>query len=94
MKRIQRERTDGWRMPEGAVYVGPGTKWGNPYPVETYGREVSMFYYRRLLAGLLGIGSISFDELKGKDLCCWCRVDRQCHADLLLELAEIGSFGE
>jgi hypothetical protein len=31
--RIQRRRTKGWRMPEGAVYVGRPTKWGNPYAV-------------------------------------------------------------
>lgn len=30
-KRIQRKRTKGWRMPDGAVYVGRGTRWGNPY---------------------------------------------------------------
>lgn len=30
-KRIQRRRTKGWRMPEGAVYVGRPTKWGNPF---------------------------------------------------------------
>lgn len=31
--RIQRERTKGWKKPDGAVYVGRGTKWGNPYRV-------------------------------------------------------------
>lgn len=31
--RIQRKRTKGWRMPEGAVYVGRGTIWGNPFVV-------------------------------------------------------------
>lgn len=30
-RRIQRKRTAGWRMPEGAVYVGRPTKWGKPY---------------------------------------------------------------
>ncbi len=30
-QRIQRKRTKGWRMPEGAVYVGRGSKWGNPF---------------------------------------------------------------
>lgn len=30
-KRIQRKRTKGWRMPEGAVYVGRPTNWGNPF---------------------------------------------------------------
>ena len=33
-KRIQRKRSAGWRMPEGAVYVGRPTKWGNPYRVD------------------------------------------------------------
>ncbi len=28
-KRIQRKRTKGWRMPEGAVFVGRPTVWGN-----------------------------------------------------------------
>lgn len=32
-KRIQRKRARGWRMPEGAVYVGRPTKWGNPFVV-------------------------------------------------------------
>lgn len=32
-KRIQRKRTKGWRMPEGAVYVGRPGKWGNPFTV-------------------------------------------------------------
>jgi len=32
-KRIQRKRTKGWRMPENTVYVGRGSKWGNPFRV-------------------------------------------------------------
>lgn len=32
-ERIQRKRTKGWRMPEGAVYVGRPSRWGNPYGV-------------------------------------------------------------
>lgn len=35
-KRIQRRRTGGWRMPEGAVYVGRPSKWGNPYRWSDY----------------------------------------------------------
>jgi hypothetical protein len=37
-QRIQRKRTKGWRMPEGAVYVGRPTKWGNPYRWSDYPR--------------------------------------------------------
>lgn len=35
-KRIQRKRVKGWRMPEGAIYVGRPTKWGNPYALDIY----------------------------------------------------------
>lgn len=35
-KRIQRQRTKGWRMPDGAVYVGRPTKWGNPFSSSWY----------------------------------------------------------
>jgi hypothetical protein len=30
-ERIQRRRTKGWRMPDGAKYVGRPSRWGNPY---------------------------------------------------------------
>lgn len=26
-------------------------------------------------------------KLRGKDLCCWCKLGAPCHADVLLELA-------
>ncbi|QFG09093.1 DUF4326 domain-containing protein [Mycobacterium phage ThulaThula] len=35
-KRIQRRRTKGWRMPEGTIYVGRPTKWGNPWVVHVH----------------------------------------------------------
>lgn len=35
-ERIQRRRTKGWRMPDGAVYVGRPTKWGNPWTVHVH----------------------------------------------------------
>lgn len=31
--RIERQRTRGWRLPAGAIYVGRPTRWGNPYVV-------------------------------------------------------------
>jgi hypothetical protein len=32
-KRIQRKRTKGWRMPDGAKYVGRPSRWGNPFTI-------------------------------------------------------------
>lgn len=34
-QRIQRKRTAGWRMPEDVIYVGRGSKYGNPFRVAT-----------------------------------------------------------
>lgn len=40
-ERIQQRRAKGWRMPDGAVYVGRPTGWGNPFRVgATVGVEV------------------------------------------------------
>ncbi|MDM2104292.1 DUF4326 domain-containing protein [Mycobacteroides abscessus] len=35
-ERIQRKRTAGWRMPEGAIYVGRPSRWGNPYTLDMF----------------------------------------------------------
>ena len=43
-KRIQRHRTKGWRMPEGAIYVGRPTIWGNPYRVIRQGKTTWEVY--------------------------------------------------
>ena len=51
-ERIQRKRTKGWRMPEGAVYVGRPTKWGNPFTVEEHGVKLSLALYRNVINGL------------------------------------------
>lgn len=48
-KRIQRKRTKGWRMPEGCVYVGRPTKWGNPFVVG----EMQPWRHRRDLGGTI-----------------------------------------
>ena len=89
--RIQRKRTKGWRMPDGAVYVGRPTKWGNPYQVGTVAAPTR----DAALAGFCNwIGharpdwiAMLKDELGGKNLACWCPLDQPCHADVLLEIA-------
>jgi hypothetical protein len=35
-RRIQRKRTKGWTMPDGAIYVGRPTRWGNPIDWRDY----------------------------------------------------------
>ena len=86
VKRIQRKRTKGWKMPGNAVYVGRPTKWGNPYTVREHGtRSEVVQLYRRYIMCKPGLLS-DLDELVGKDLACWCPLDQPCHADVLIEL--------
>ncbi len=114
--RIQRLRLSDWRKPEGAVYVGRPTKFGNPFPVHVYGRELAVQLYRNVLtrswspAALDDVADMAYvnayehmanlrgrlpgdpaaivrDELAGRDLMCWCRLDEACHADVLLDIA-------
>ncbi len=95
-KRIQRSRKRGWRMPEGAVYVGRPTKWGNPcdWQDRPDGREGAVAMYRQLLRAKTGadIAEAARQELRGKDLCCWCPLDQPCHADVLLQIANEEPF--
>lgn len=153
--RIRRRREKGWTMPEGAVYVGRGSKWGNPFKLnddmtglcrvpaalekpaawEYEGRisgdgtshayfhpspapgipmpvtycevrymtraEIVELYKRCLLGdvppavvaayGRRNPVGVTVDqvraELAGKTLACWCHIDDECHADVLLEIA-------
>lgn len=87
-------------MPDGAVYVGRPTKWGNPYrlgemyppgdPIELQWharREDVVDQFTDYAYGFYIDKPPSFEPLRGKDLVCWCRLDQPCHADVLLEIA-------
>ncbi len=100
-KRIQRKRVKGWRMPEGTVYVGRPTKWGNPYklgdrplggticfiPIFQPSGEKVLAAYREYMSKCAWLIEEHGHEIRGKDLACWCPVGSPCHADILLELA-------
>lgn len=49
-ERIQRRRTRGWRMPEGAIYVGRPSRFGNPFDWMTFGRDLAVDFFARWLA--------------------------------------------
>lgn len=76
-------------MPENAVAVDRSTKWGNPFPIGL-SRDACLDQYRRYMeSSLVGIQLIEEARtvLRGKNLACWCPLDKPCHADILLELA-------
>lgn len=86
--RIQRKRTKGWRMPEGAVYCGRPSKWGNPYRPEEFAQPEQCVDAFRLLVETEPetIADIR-RELRGKLLACFCELDKPCHVDVLCEIA-------
>lgn len=92
MPRVLNKRTD--KIPQDAVYVGRPSKWGNQFVIgKKYNgmlidREHSISQYKDwLLYSDKGQELLKdINELKGKDLVCWCS-PLPCHADVLLELA-------
>ena len=93
-QRIQRRRAKGWRMPDGAVYVGRPSRWGNPYRWPDPATAVQMFEDMLHRAPTSGPDDETIFEtiryqLRGKDLACWCPLDQPCHADVLLAIANM-----
>lgn len=120
-------------MPEGAVYVGRPTIWGNPFvegsqsgifdgrdgrplglrdqaevPIPALTIEQCISFYRQMVQGHIVPEMFPFGHdwhqafarrcgghpvetlrsaLRGKDLVCFCPLNKPCHADVLLELA-------
>ncbi len=74
-------------IPKGAVYIGRGSKWGNPFVIGRDGtrEEVVAKYRDWIIHSDLALDVI---ELKGKDLVCYC-APKSCHGDVLIELVEL-----
>jgi hypothetical protein len=97
----ERGRFVGFKDPN-VVYIGrrwtmggynlPDSPWKNPYTVKRYGREVAVELYRQHILSSVEMLS-RLDELAGKTLGCWCKLDERCHGDVLLELLEARSLG-
>lgn len=79
MPKVLNYHLDGF--PEGAVNIMRGTPWGNPFPVEMFGRDraIALFIHNVL-------PRLDVSELRGKDLVCCCKPKR-CHGDYILEKA-------
>jgi len=107
-ERIQRKRSKNWRMPKNAVYVGRPSKWGNIYKVGVYEfdwrgegvvpetiEQCVELYEKELISNIQHDKGLinQILELRGKDLACWCPLDKPCHADVLLRFANTACSG-
>ncbi|MFF7250430.1 DUF4326 domain-containing protein [Embleya sp. NPDC008237] len=92
-ERVQRRRTKGWRMPPGAIYVGRGSVWGNPFRTIGLDRQQAVEQYEKDLARNPELVAAARTRLRGHPLACWCPlVDDKgepvpCHVDVLLRIA-------
>jgi hypothetical protein len=96
MPRVLNHKRDG--LPRGAVYIGrqvpryslPRSKWANPIRLRgNASREEREEVIRQYERHLVDSGLIKdIQELRGKDLVCWC-APLPCHGDILLRLANL-----
>lgn len=98
--RVQRKRTKGWKMPENTVSVTRPGKWGNIFTVGGLFKvgngnrnggfilikdaEQAVEMYQDYLNKY---PPRDIEQLRGKNLACFCSLDAPCHADVLLKLA-------
>jgi hypothetical protein len=77
-------------VPDGAVRITRPGRWGNPHKVGPHRTpDVAVARFRAdLVAGRLRVTVEDVRrDLAGHDLACWCPLDRPCHGDVLLEVA-------
>jgi len=79
------------KVPAGAIYIGRGSVWGNPFILGRDGtRDEVCEKYRHYLKQQIDCGTISLQNLvslHNKDLVCFCKPLR-CHGDTLEKAAD------
>jgi hypothetical protein len=81
-QRIQRKRAKGWRMPEGAIYVGRPGRWGNPFRVGSTSERIAPHGIR-----VLGPHSPMTAQDAVESCRNWILADARLIASIRLELA-------
>lgn len=80
MCKVLNKHTSG--VPQDAIYIGRGSKWGNPFRIGPDGDRATVIakheQWLRTQHDLLR----ALDELRGCDLVCFC-APLACHGDLL-----------
>ena len=72
------------------VYIGRGSKWGNPFLIGPDGnRSTVIKKYESYIKSMISIKKDEYDlnELKGKRLGCHC-APLPCHGDILKEMID------
>jgi hypothetical protein len=105
--KVLNKRAD--QIPKDAIYIGRGSKWGNPFShlknsqakIIVATREESILCYKQWICRdyywpfIPNPPTIKeiIDELCGRDLVCYC-APKPCHGDFLLEVANNNICGK
>lgn len=94
--RVQLSRRKGWRMPPYTISVARPHRWGNPHRIGLcpvcgveHTRAEAVAELRAEFAGNPTLHAQAQAQLRGKNLACWCKPSEACHADVLLDIANI-----
>lgn len=63
-----------------------GNYWGRVYRHKNDAASKAVECYRGWVVGQIGLKKLNIEELRGKNLACFCSLSSPCHADYLLEL--------
>jgi hypothetical protein len=82
------------RVEKCEVYIGRGSKWGNPFshipnsnaPFQVDSREDAIRAYADWILNQPELLKAAKIELRNKDLGCYC-APMECHGDILLKIA-------
>jgi hypothetical protein len=76
------------RVSEFDVYIGRGSKWGNPFRIGDHGdRDQVIAEYQRYICLRPNLIA-ALGELRGKRLGCFC-APKPCHGDVLVDLVRM-----
>lgn len=86
------DRSTRWGNPFNATQIGVAfSVWGFPMPIcgllAPPSLERCLDMYVAWLMGRVKADPTFLNPLRGRDLGCWCALDKPCHADILLRLA-------
>ncbi len=73
--------------PEGAIYCGRGSKWGNPFRIGEHGTRAQVIDRFRVEV----LPKLDVRPLRGKHLVCFCE-PKPCHCDWILRKANETPF--
>lgn len=93
--RLQFKRQKGFRLPPNALRVTRPSRWGNPFKVgqpnlvdgQPITGEDALRFFEKLVEIRLARQPEYLEPLRGKDLACFCSLNSECHADILLKYA-------